>query len=156
MERLKTFLIYALIIVGFIILSEFLINVGLNSNYKDIYRKDSNSQVSIYQAQATLVNGRIKGIISNLETNQLNGKYIKIDFYSKKNKLIGTKYLNVENIQKNESEPFELYFKLENTNSYEISVVDEKLETEEIEIIPKDLTKSEIIVATIFTMLMVI
>lgn len=53
MDRLKTFLKYALWIIGFFILSNFLIYVGLNSNYRDLERKDSIQQVQIYQAEAT-------------------------------------------------------------------------------------------------------
>lgn len=153
MNRMKTFLKYALWVIGFFILSEFLINVGLNSTYKDIERRDANSQVSIYQAQATLVNGRIKGIVTNSEPEQLNGKYICIDFYSKRDVFLGKKYIQVENLGENESKPFEAYFKLKDVASYEVSIVDNK-EEGEIELIPKDLSKPEVVVATIFTLLM--
>lgn len=153
MDRMKTFLKYALWVIGFFILSEFLINVGLNSTYKDIERRDANSQVSIYQAQATLVNGRIKGIVTNSEPEQLNGKYICIDFYSKRDVFLGKKYIQVENLGENESKPFEAYFKLKDVASYEVSIVDNK-EEGEIELIPKDLSKPEVVVATIFTLLM--
>lgn len=150
---MKTFLKYALWVIGFFILSEFLINVGLNSTYKDIERRDANSQVSIYQAQATLVNGRIKGIVTNSEPEELNGKYICIDFYSKRDVFLGKKYIQVENLGENESKPFEAYFKLKDVASYEVSIVDNK-EEGEIELIPKDLSKPEVVVATIFTLLM--
>ena len=153
MDRMKTFLKYALWVIGFFILSEFLINVGLNSTYKDIERRDANSQVSIYQAQATLVNGRIKGIVTNSEPEQLNGKYICIDFYSKRDVFLGKKYIQVENLGENESKPFEAYFKLKDVASYEVSIVDNK-EEGEIELITKDLSKPEVVVATIFTLLM--
>lgn len=153
MNRMKTFLKYALWVIGFFILSEFLINVGLNSTYKDIERRDANSQVSIYQAQATLVNGRIKGIVTNSEPEELNGKYICIDFYSKRDVFLGKKYIQVENLGENESKPFEAYFKLKDVASYEVSIVDNK-EEGEIELIPKDLSKPEVVVATIFTLLM--
>lgn len=153
MDRMKTFLKYALWVIGFFILSEFLINVGLNSTYKDIERRDANSQVSIYQAQATLVNGRIKGIVTNSEPEQLNGKYICIDFYSKRDVFLGRKYIQVENLGENESKPFEAYFKLKDVEFYEVSIVDNK-EEGEIELIPKDLSKPEVVVATIFTLLM--
>ena len=46
-----------------------------------------------------------------------------------------------------------MYFKLENVNYYNISVTDEKTE-KEIELLPKDLTKPEIVVGTILTLLM--
>lgn len=153
MNRMKTFLKYALWVIGFFILSEFLINVGLNSTYKDIERRDANSQVSIYQAQATLVNGRIKGIVTNSEPEELNGKYICIDFYSKRDVFLGRKYIQVENLGENESKPFEAYFKLKDVASYEVSIVDNK-EEGEIELIPNDLTRSQVVIATIFTILM--
>ena len=76
MDKLKKYFIYILLLVGFFILSNFLINVGLNSTYKKITRKEDNlSQVVIYQEEATFVNGRIKGIVSN--TSTINVKYIK-------------------------------------------------------------------------------
>lgn len=153
MDRMKTFLKYALWVIGFFILSEFLINVGLNSTYKDIERRDANSQVSIYQAQATLVNGRIKGIVTNSEPEELNGKYICINFYSRRDVFLGRKYIQVENLEENESKPFEAYFKLKDVSSYEVSIVDNK-EEGEIELIPNDLTRSQVVIATIFTILM--
>lgn len=68
MKRMGTFLKYALWIIAFWILSNFLIEVGLNSNYKKIERRDELSGVSIYQAEATKVNGRIRGFISDSRT----------------------------------------------------------------------------------------
>ena len=65
MSRMKTLLKYALLIIAFFILSDFLIEVGLNCNYKKIERKDEISQVYIYQAEATKVNGRVRGFIKN-------------------------------------------------------------------------------------------
>ena len=84
MSRLKTLFMYALWIVLFIIFSEFLINVGLNSSYRPIERRDSVSQVNVYQAEATLVNGRIRGLITNSETDNISNKYLEFDFYSKR------------------------------------------------------------------------
>ena len=153
MDRLKTFLKYVLWLVGFIILSEFLINVGLNSTYRTIGRKDNLSQVTIYQAEATSVNGRMKGVIRNNSENDLNGKYVKIDFYSPREVFLGSKYIEINNLEKDGVKTFEVYFKLQNVNYYSISIADYKNSNEEIELIPKDLTKPEIIVATIFTFL---
>ena len=53
MDRVKTLLKYAVWVLAFIVLSEFLINVGLNSTYRKINRKDNIEQVNIYQAEAT-------------------------------------------------------------------------------------------------------
>ena len=76
MDRLKTLFMYASWVILFFIFSNFLINVGLNATYKPIERRDNVSQVNIYQAEATLVDGRIRGIITNSETEDLSGKYL--------------------------------------------------------------------------------
>lgn len=153
MERLKTFLIYTLIVIGFFIFSEFLINVSLNTTYKTIGRKDNLAQVQIYQAQATKVNGRMKGTIYQTQDNPIEAKYLQVDFYSARNVKLGTKYIEVENAK--EEQEFELYFKLNNVNYYDISKANEKTETE-MQLLPADLTRPEIIVGTIFALLMFI
>ena len=154
MDRMKTFFIYALIIVGFYLFSNLLIEVGLNSRYKDIQRTDNLTQVGIYQAEATKVNGRIRGTITNSEPEELNGKYVKIEFFSKRNVSLGNKYIEVISLKENETAPFEIFFKLKDVATYNVSIVDEKDPETEIELIPKDLTKQEIIIATFLTFIM--
>ena len=111
MDRLKTFLIYALIVIGFIILSEFLINVGLNSQYKQITRTDDTKEVQIYQAEATLVNGRIRGIIQNTDRD-ISNKYAKFSFYSERNVLLGKKFIEINNLENGEVQPIELFWQV--------------------------------------------
>ena len=94
MSRLRTFLIYVIWIVLFFIFSEFIICVGLNSSYRDIERKDSLAQVQISQAQATLVNGRVKGTVTN--TQELGGEYVRFDFYSERGNVVGRKYVQLQ------------------------------------------------------------
>ena len=144
---------YALWVVLFIIFSEFLINVGLNSSYKSIERRDNVSQVNVYQAEATLVNGRIRGLITNSETNNISNKYLEFDFYSERDVYLGKKIININELQPDETQNFEILFKLQNVEYYTVSVLDEKPEGEEIEILPGDLTTGEIVVATVFTLL---
>ena len=153
MDRLKTFLIYALIVVGFIILSEFLINVGLNSEYEAITRIDNTKEVQIYQAEATLANGRIRGIIQNTDSN-ISNKYAKFSFYSERNVLLGKKFIKIDTLENGKVQPIELFFKLEDIGSYSVEIVDEKDDTGEIELLPKDLTKPEVILATAILLLM--
>ena len=153
MDRLKTFLIYALIVVGFIILSEFLINVGLNSEYEPITRIDNTKEVQIYQAEATLANGRIRGIIQNTDSD-ISNKYAKFSFYSERNVLLGKKFIKIDTLENGKVQPIELFFKLEDVGSYSVEIVDEKDDTGEIELLPKDLTKPEVILATAILLLM--
>ena len=153
MDRVKTLLKYVIWVLAFIILSEFLINVGLNSTYRKISRKDNIEQVNIYQAEATLVNGRIRGTITNSEPEELNGKYVRIDFYSKRDVFLGRRYIEVKDLAQNGTMSFEVFFKLQEVGSYEVVIADKKEPADEIEWVPKDWTKPEIIVATIITLL---
>lgn len=124
MNRLKVLLKYIIWIVAFYIFSNFLIEVALNSNYNQMYRNDSLEQITIHQAEATAVNGRIKGYIENTEEIDLEGKYIKFDFYTNRGVNIGSKYIEI--IELEEISSFEVYFKAQNITNYTISVVNEK------------------------------
>lgn len=152
MDRMKTLLKYALWVILFFIFSEFLINVGLNSSYKKMERRDNISQVQIIEAKSTLVNGKVKGTITNSEEDYLTGKYLRIDYYSKRNILVGTKYIAIEITENNKKQNFNTYFELQEVTSYEISIVDEK-EEGEIELITTELTKPEIVMLTVIAML---
>ena len=146
---MKNICLWILMLVGMFILSDFLIAVGLNSTYKDIERKDNNSVISVYQAEATYVNGRIRGIIK--DTTNIKNKYIEIELYSKRDNLKGRRYIEINNTDN--SQPFEVLFRAEDVKYYKINMVDEKQEGPELDVIPKDLTKPEIIVATALTFL---
>lgn len=154
MDRVKTFLKYALIIIVFAILSELLISASLQSSYKDIKRKDNTSQVTISQAQATLVNGKIKGTIVDDRKDNLTGKYVKITLYSKRDNEVGKKYVPIETTDVNKTQDFSLYFEKQDVTSYDISIVNEK-EGGELELIPKEMTKAQIFVATLFTIMLI-
>ena len=144
---------YASWVILFFIFSNFLINVGLNATYKPIERRDNVSQVNIYQAEATLVDGRIRGIITNSETEDLSGKYLEVDFYSGRDVYLGRKIININQLQANETQNFEILFKLEDVEYYSVSIIDERPEGEEIEILPDGWTTTDVVVATVITML---
>ena len=152
MARLKTFLIYALIIVGFYIFSEFIISVGLNSSYKDITRLDNTSQIEISEAQATLVNGKIKGTIKDYGDDNLTGKYVEIDLYSERDNMVGKRYVEIETTEVNQTQDFSIYFEAEDIESYSVSIVNEK-EGGELKIIPDEWNKSQIVIATILALI---
>ena len=153
MKRMKTLCLYVLAIVVAYVVSQFLINVCLESTYKTIQRKDNVSQVIITQAEATIVNGRIKGEIVNPEENPINGKYVRFDFYSKRDVFLGRRYIEVKDLAQNGTMSFEVFFKLKEVGSYEVVIADKKEPADEIEWVPKDWTKGEIIAATIVTLL---
>lgn len=152
MSRMKTLTLYVLAIIGFFLFSELLINASLESEYTKIGRRDEISQVVITQAEATRVNGRIKGSVINSEENPINGKYLKFDFYSSRDVLKGTKYIDISGLQQNELQEIEMHFKLEGVSYYTISIVDEKTE-KEIELLPQDLNKTQIVIATFLALI---
>ena len=155
MDRVKTLLTYAIWVLLFIVFSEFLINVGLNSSYKEIERKDQIKQVSIYQAEATSSNGRIRGIVTNSQPEDLNGKYVRIDFYSKRNVFLGRKYIEVNNLGQNDSMNFETFFKLQEVGSYEVVITDYKEPEVETEFNINGWTRSDIFIAKIIALLII-
>ena len=155
MSRLKTFLKYVIWIVVFAVLSELLINASLKSSYADITRKDTTAQVEITQAQATLVNGKIKGNIKDDRKDSLTGKYVEIKLYSSRDNEVGKRYIQIQTTDVNQTQDFNFYFEKNDVKSYEISIVNEK-EEGELEIFPKEMSRAEIFVATLFTMMMVL
>lgn len=155
MSRLKTFLKYVIWIVVFAVLSELLINASLKSSYADITRKDTTAQVEITQAQATLVNGKIKGTIKDDRKDSLTGKYVEIKLYSSRDNEVGKRYIQIQTTDVNQTQEFNFYFEKNDVKSYEISIVNEK-EEGELEIFPKEMSRAEIFVATLFTMMMVL
>lgn len=152
MDRLKTFLKYIIWIALFFIFSNVMINFCLETSYKDIERKDEIKQVSISQAQATKVNGRIKGTIFNDVSNKITNKYVRIDLFSKRGVNLGSKYIDVSSMRDNETKYFEEFFKLENVEYYKVVLTDEKVEGELPQML-KDLTKEQVIFATLLTYL---
>ena len=143
--------LWVLILIGVYVLSDFLIYVGLNSTYKNIQRQDQNSQVVVYQADATYVNGRIRGMIKDI--GEVQGKYLKIELYTKRNVLVGKSYVEIENKDHTETQPFEVFFRANDVAYYKIDPVKEKELGGELEILPKELTRGEVLLATALTFL---
>lgn len=142
MSTVKKFAKYVIWIILFWILSDILIYYGLNSTYKDIENKGDNiSNVTVSEAEATKVNGRIIGKITNSEESNLNGKYLKINLYAESGNLLATEYVDVGNLRANEVKSFESYFKMQDVKSYDINIVDEKEENSEKVFMTEDMTK---------------
>ena len=126
MGRLKTFRKYVIWIILFYIFTMLLTYIGFNSTYKDIETKaDLPNQTKVDVAQSTKVNGRIFGEVTSSEENDLNGKYIKVQIYNRRDALVGVKYLKIEDTKINEPKKFIVYFQAENIESYEIDIVDD-------------------------------
>lgn len=142
MSTVKQFAKYVIWIILFWILSDILIYYGLNSTYKDIENKGDNiSQVTVSAAEATKVNGRIIGKISNTEETDLSGKYLKINLYAESGNLLATEYVEIGKLRANEVKSFESYFKMQDVKSYDINIVDNKEEDTTGVFMTEDMTK---------------
>lgn len=155
MDRMKTFLKYAIWGILFFIFSEFLISVGLNSSYKKMsatYDINATKEVEITEAESTLVNGKVKGKIKYDEEQDIEGKYLRMDFLSKRDNVVGTKYIPITANKENPVQDFDAFFELQDVTSYKTSIVDKK-EVGEIKFIPEEMKRPEIILLTIVTLL---
>ena len=150
-STMKKIMIWVLILAGVFVLSDFLIYVGINSTYKEIERQDENPQIAVYQADATYVNGRIRGVIKDV--GEVQGKYLKIELYTKRHVLVGKSYVEIKDIENSETQPFEVLFKANDVAYYKIDTVKEKEPGGELEILPKELTRGEVLLATALTFL---
>ena len=130
MGRLKTFRTYIVLIIVFYLFTMIITFIGLNATYKNInLTEDLPEGLSINLAQATSVNGRIYGEVLSSEQNNLEGKYIKVDIFTKKGNDMGTKYIKIENTNINEPKKFAVFFTADNIKYYTIEVLDD---TEEV------------------------
>ena len=152
MDRMKTLAKYVIWLVLFYIFSNLMIYLNIESTYQNIGRKDNLPQVTVYQAQATKVNGRIKGSIYKSEAHKITNKYLRIDLYSERDVFLGSKYIDVSTMRDSETRNFEEYFKVQDVDYYEMKFVDEKEEGELPEML-KDLTKEQVILGTFLTFL---
>lgn len=152
MDRIKTLAKYVIWLVLFYIFSNLMIYLNIESTYQNIGRKDNLPQVTVYQAQATKINGRIKGSIYNSAEHKITSKYLRIDLYSERDVFLGSKYIDVSAMRDSETRNFEEYFKVQDVDYYEMKFVDEKEEGELPEML-KDLTKEQVIWGTFLTFL---
>ena len=65
------------------------------------------------------------GEVTTTEENDLNGKYIKIQIYDRRDELVGVKYLKMQDLNINEPKKFIAYFTAENVETYSIDIVED-------------------------------
>lgn len=131
MDRMKTFGLYALCIILFFIFSNVMINVAIKSTYDPISMdiiSEENIKLNITDAKATYVNGYVEGMVKNTGED-IEKTYIKIDLYTKRNSLLGTRYVEVANFRQNESRDFRMGFKFTDVSYAKVQIVNEVPET---------------------------
>lgn len=125
MKDLKKDIMYVLLVLGGYILTNFLIFVGFNANYKAIELKSElPNAITIEKAEATKVQGRVYGKVKNTEESDLNGKYIRVIVFNSNNDNIATEYLKIQNLEKNQEKLFKATFNAEKAKYYTLDIVE--------------------------------
>ena len=130
MDRMKTFLIYALLIVGFFALSILLENglllamySKINGEFDGYYNRTGNYfTMENMSAKACNVNGYMSFDLMNSTNVLINKCYLKIELYNEQDLLADTEYIEIANMKPNEQKHFQIKFKANNIESYHISI----------------------------------
>lgn len=129
MDKIKKYIIYIIIIVGFYFLSNYLIIQLMKTTYNPKqFTIDPNTspKVEITDFQATVTNGYVNGKMTNDTGEDINGKYLKLDYYSKNGVNLGSKYVEINNLKPGETMDFSSQFNFDNVDNVKTSIVDKK------------------------------
>ena len=127
--RMKVFFCYLLIFVFFFIFSDIMIYNYTKSLYQPMTSYEINvtsPEVTVTTAEASNVNGNVKGTIKNTTEEVINEQYLKFDFYTPRDINVGTKYIEVDSFYPEEEKNYELGFRYDNVSYVKISMVDEE------------------------------
>ena len=128
MARMKTFLTYALLIIGFMFLSFVLENGLLENMYVkmtgNIDESSNGVEISDVTGKASNVNGYINFTVTDNSGSNEN-KYIKIDLYSKQGNHAATKYVPITDLDENGKKTYQVKIKGQEIRNYTISVLNE-------------------------------
>ena len=132
MDRMKTFLTYALLIIGFFAISLLLENGLLMAMYSRIYgnfdgfyaKTNSNFSIANASAKACNVNGYLNFDIKNTTGSFIDKCYVKIDLYNEQDLLADTEYIPMKGLQPNDTKPFQIKFKANNIEKFTISIAE--------------------------------
>lgn len=99
-------LLFALVTVGsYFAIKTMYYNIEIN------LLQSENYTISVTEAKATNVNGYINGEIKNESEEAFANKYLCFLLYTENDELVGTEYLEIQNIQPGETKTFNLKFK---------------------------------------------
>ena len=109
--RMKVFFCYLLIFVFFFIFSDIMIYNYTKSLYQPMTSYEINvisPEVTVTTAEASNVNGNVKGTIKNTTEEMIENQYLKFDFYTPRDINVGTKYIKIHNLYPEEQKNYEL------------------------------------------------
>lgn len=131
MDRMKTLLSYALVIIIFWIFSNIAMDLLIKNSYKSVDKSkieiastNNGFQVNVDRANSNKAQAYFTGKVKNNSKTKIEKQYVKVDSYYK-GKLMQEKYLAFENMQPGEERKFKLLYEVGNIDEYKVSYVDE-------------------------------
>ena len=135
MKRMKTFFKIFLIVLAVYIISDLAIVGIMTSTYKtkEVTMSGIDSSVctiELTEATATVTNGRVKGKIKNNSEETLKNKVVKVDCITKNDVKIGTKYIEIPDLEPGETYDFETQFNFDSVDKFDVSLKDAEQDEE--------------------------
>lgn len=128
MARMKTFFLYFLGIVGFFFLSLILEDGLIENMYVqmvgDVEPTSHNIYIENVNAKASNVNGYMQFQLS-ADSIDANNKYVKIELYSDRGLLSGTKYVDINDLEPGTPKTYQVKFDANKIRNYKLAVVDQ-------------------------------
>ncbi len=126
MKRMKTFFKYFLAFVIVYILVDIGTYLSIKSTYiaRNYEVQIGTPKVEISEMKSTVLNGYVKGTLTNDTDLVITGRALRLDFYTKRGVLAGTKFVKIDNLLQGETKEFESRFNFDNVNSLKVSIVD--------------------------------
>lgn len=128
MDRMKTFLMYFLLIVAFFLFTNFCSYQFLKNSYhiiEDYSVLNQAPKIEVKECKATYMNGYVLGTITNNTDEYIENTYIKVSCYNKRDTYLGDAYLKVENFQPDEVKEFKINYKYTNVKKLKIDLSNE-------------------------------
>lgn len=125
-RNLKRWFLWAVLLFIFVTVCTI---VCVKSMYQPIINYDIQAEypvVKVDEAKKTNANGYIKGTIENQGDTEITGKYIKFTFYTKHDVDIGKEYIEIGNLQPQETKTYEAKFRYPNVEKFVITISDSK------------------------------
>lgn len=127
MKKITKFILFFVILYFF---SNFACMKIIASKYEDkrdnikIVSNVEGVEINFEEFSAAFSNGKVRGSVTNNTDAELKNKAIQMDFYSKFNNKIGTKYMELGDIPNGENSGFSTQFNYDNINRAEVYLID--------------------------------
>ncbi len=131
MSRMKTFLIYLILVLAFYAFSNVMINAYLKVSYTEVrdYEIDVEELfVDVTESKVSKRDGYIYGCVKNNNSSTLENKYLKASMMDKYGNVLGEKYVLIDKIEPEQLRKFEIKFDYDNVKTFKIEMTDTKPE----------------------------